>query len=263
MAQNTEELMNNLSLCTLYSGSKGNCIHIRAGEDEILIDAGRSLRALASGLCAVGSDLSRIRAIFITHEHSDHISALEMLCKRYKIPVHMTSVSAARLLKSTVYIRQNLVEHAPLFSADAGALHISSFRTPHDSEMSVGYTVHLPDGRKIGIATDIGRITDEIRENLLGSETVVIESNHDRDMLESGPYPAWLKQRIRSATGHLSNDECSAFLPELIEKGTRNILLAHLSAENNTPETALACARRSCPNSKILAACESAPTKLL
>lgn len=255
--------MNDLSLCTLYSGSRGNCIYIRAGEDEILIDAGRSLRALTAGLCAVGSDLSRIRAIFITHEHSDHVSALETLCKRYTIPVHMTSGSADKLQNDTVYLRRNLVVHPPLFSAAAGALRVSSFQTPHDSEMSVGYTVRLPDGRKIGVATDVGHITNEIRENLLGSEAVVIESNHDPDMLDSGPYPAWLKQRIRSSTGHLSNVQCSAFLPELVKEGARNILLAHLSAENNTPEAALACAQSRCPGSTILAARESAPTRLL
>lgn len=140
--------MNDLSLCTLYSGSKGNCIYIRAGEDEILIDAGRSLRALTAGLCAIGSDLSRIRAIFITHEHSDHVSALEMLCKRYTIPVHMTSGSADKLQKDTVYLRQNLVVHPPLFSAEAGALRVSSFQTPHDSEMSVDIPCGCPtDGK--------------------------------------------------------------------------------------------------------------------
>lgn len=256
--------MENVSLVSLYSGSKGNCTYIRAGADEILIDAGRSLRALTSALTSIGGDLSRIKAIFITHEHSDHVSALEMLSKKFRIPIHMTEDSAKKVLATTSYVKNNIICHSPLFEEKIGDITVHSFPTPHDSDMSVGYTIELPNGEKIGYATDIGHITSEIRKNLLGSSAVVIESNHDTDMLHDGPYPAWLKMRIGSTRGHLSNADCAAFLPELIANGAKDIMLAHLSGENNTPDTALSSAKCvCCENFHICVARESEPTRLL
>lgn len=256
--------MGNVSLISLYSGSKGNCTYLRCGEDEILIDAGRSLRALVSALQSVGGDIMRIKAIFITHEHSDHVSALEMLSKKYRIPIHMTEDSARKVLATTSYVKNNLVCHPPLYEETVGGLTVRSFPTPHDSDMSVGYTIGLPNGEKIGYATDIGHITDAIRENLLGAAAVVIESNHDTKMLRDGPYPAWLKMRIGSPHGHLSNADCAAFLPELAASGTTDIMLAHLSAENNTPDAALQCAKCACRDGfHLLVAREGEPTRLL
>ncbi|MBQ8835879.1 MAG: MBL fold metallo-hydrolase [Clostridia bacterium] len=255
--------MENVSLVSLYSGSKGNCTYIRVGSDEILIDAGRSMRALTSALTSVGGDISRIKAIFITHEHSDHISALEMLSKKFRIPIHMTEDSAKKVLATTSYVKSNLICHSPLFEEKIGDITVRSFPTPHDSDMSVGYTIGLPSGEKIGYATDIGHITREIRENLLGSSAVVIESNHDLQMLHDGPYPAWLKVRIGSPRGHLSNADCSAFLPELVASGTRDILLAHLSGENNTPAEALKAAMSLNLGIHIDVAREGEPTRLI
>ncbi len=255
--------MDNVSLISLYSGSKGNCTYIRAGADEILIDAGRSLRALTNALCSVGSDLCRIKAIFITHEHSDHVSALEMLSKKFRIPIHITEDSAKKIIATTSYVKNNLVCHPPLYEEKIGGITVRSFPTPHDSDMSVGFTIELPNGKKIGYATDIGHITNEIRQNLLGSEAVVIESNHDTSMLQSGPYPAWLKVRIGSLRGHLSNTDCCAFIPELAASGTKDILLAHLSGENNTPNAALNAAKHACADIHIDVARESEPTRLL
>lgn len=255
--------MENVSLVSLYSGSKGNCTYIRVGSDEILIDAGRSLRALTSALTSVGGDIERIKAIFITHEHSDHVSALEMLSKKFRIPIHMTEDSAKKVLATTSFVRANLVCHPPLYEERIGGIMVRSFPTPHDSDMSVGFTIGLPSGEKIGYATDIGHITREIRENLLGSSAVVIESNHDTGMLQNGPYPAWLKVRIGSTRGHLSNADCAAFLPELIASGTKDILLAHLSGENNTLTAALQAAKCACGDVHIDVARESEPTKLI
>lgn len=256
--------MENVSLISLYSGSKGNCTYIRCGEDEILIDAGRSFKALSSALTSIGSGIDRIKAIFITHEHSDHISALEMISKKFNIPIHITEESSKKILATTSYVKNNIIRHTPLFEEQIGGMTVRSFPTPHDSDMSVGYTIRLPSGEKIGYATDIGHITNTIRENLLGSAAVVIESNHDTDMLKNGPYPAWLKMRIGSSNGHLSNTDCSAFLPELIASGTKDILLAHLSDENNSPDTALSCAKCACcDNFHICVAKENEPTRLL
>ena len=255
--------MENVSLVSLYSGSKGNCTYIRAGADEILIDAGRSMRALTSALTSVGGDIERIKAIFITHEHSDHVSALEMLSKKFRIPIHITEDSARKVLATTSYVKNNIVCHSPLFEEKIGSITVRSFPTPHDSDMSVGYTIGLPSGEKIGYATDIGHITDAIRENLLGSAAVVIESNHDIGMLQNGPYPAWLKVRIGSPRGHLSNADCASFIPELVASGAKDILLAHLSGENNTLTAALEAAKCACGNIHIDVARESEPTRLI
>ena len=256
--------MENVSIFSLYSGSKGNCTYIRVDQDEILIDAGRSLRALTTSLASIGGDISRIKAIFITHEHSDHVSALEMLSKKFHIPIHITEDSSKKILATTSFVKNNIVCHPPVFTEQIGALTVRSFPTPHDSDMSVGYTVELPSGKKIGYATDIGCITNTIRENLLGSSAVVIESNHDVKMLENGPYPAWLKMRIGSKSGHLSNADCAAFLPELIQSGTKNIMLAHLSEENNAPDVALECAKCACCEGlNLCVAREGEPTRLI
>lgn len=179
--------MEDLQLCTLYSGSKGNCTYIRAGGDAILIDAGRSLRALTQALDAAGGSMETVRAVFVTHEHADHTSALEMLAKKYDIPIHITEGSAARLLPAARYLPCRAVLHTPLYSVQVGGMTVTSFATPHDSDMSVGYTITLADGRKLAYATDIGHITPEIEENLSGAYAVVLESNHDEDMLMGGP----------------------------------------------------------------------------
>jgi len=155
--------MEDLQLCTLYSGSKGNCTYIRAGGDAILIDAGRSLRALTQALRAVGGDMATVRAVFVTHEHADHTSALEMLAKKYDIPIHITEGSAVRLLPAARYLPCRAVLHTPLFSVQVGGMTVTSFVTPHDSDMSVGYTVTLADGRKLAYATDIGHVTPVCR----------------------------------------------------------------------------------------------------
>ena len=230
-------------IVSLYSGSGGNSTFIRVGDDAILIDAGKSARALCRALTDIGEDIENIKAIFITHEHTDHVSALEVIAKKHALPIHITSVSAERFDgRSTPCCLLRMMTHGVEFCEQVGELKISSFRTPHDSRMSVGYRIEFFEGeqkRTIGFATDIGYISDEIRENLRGCEAVVLESNHDLDMLMTGPYPRDLKLRVASKRGHLSNRECADFAIELANSGTRGILLAHLSKENNEPTLAL------------------------
>lgn len=234
--------MKNCKIFVLYSGSGGNSVFVRVGESAILIDAGKSARALCTALCSIGECISNVDAIFITHEHSDHISALEVLSKKNNIPIHITEVSAKKFdTCPSSHVHSRLCRHDVDFCVQVGDMKISSFRTPHDSKMSVGYRIEFSDGervRVIGLATDIGYITEEIRENLLGCEAVIIESNHDKDMLMTGPYPYDLKLRVDSKRGHLSNRACADFAAELAENGTRAFMLAHLSKENNTPELA-------------------------
>lgn len=226
----------------LYSGSGGNSVFIRVGGNAILIDAGKSARALCNALGAIGESLDSIDAVFITHEHSDHVSALEAIAKKTYARIHITEDSARKFDRSaTEFLYCRLTTHPPCFCEEVGQMRISSFRTPHDSDMSVGYRIEFPDGDgvcAVGLATDIGCVSDDIRKGLLGCEAVIIEANHDKDMLMTGPYPYFLKKRVASICGHLANTECAEFATELAQNGTKSFVLAHLSKENNTPELA-------------------------
>ncbi len=230
-------------LVTLYSGSEGNCTFISSENTCILIDAGKSARALCAKLCEIGSCIEDVDAIFITHEHTDHVSALETLSKKYHIPIHIMEASAEKFDRQPdSAIHSCLNRHMSVFSEIVGDIRISAFRTPHDSRMSVGYRIEMPDGkggtRVLGVATDIGYVSDTVREGLCGCEAVVLESNHDEQMLADGPYPYDLKQRIRSKRGHLSNHDSAQLAADLAQKGARGFILAHLSQENNLPELA-------------------------
>ncbi len=234
--------MKDCQIITLYSGSGGNSVYIRAAQTAILIDAGKSARTLCHSLREIGADIGNINAVFVTHDHHDHTSALEIIAKHHSIPIHMTDISAAcfdRYPDSAVHA--SLVRHEPEFSVTVGELTVQSFRTPHDSRMSVGYRITFEDEggiRAFGVATDIGHVTEEIRTGLLGCEAVVLEANHDVNMLMEGPYPYELKKRIRSSKGHLSNHDSALFAAELAAGGTKAFLLAHLSEENNDPSLA-------------------------
>ena len=260
--------MNNCRIVTLYSGSGGNSTFIRVADTAILIDAGKNAKRLCTALKSIGSDIEEIRAIFVTHDHADHTSALEVLSKKHNIPIHITEQSARvfdRIAPAPIHSR--LVRHTPIFSVEVGDVTVSSFETPHDSMMSVGYRIEFFDGeekRAVGVATDIGYVTDEIRMGLLGCEAVVIESNHDIDMLRHGTYPDILKRRILSNRGHLSNEDSAILSAYLAERGTRAFLLAHLSEENNEPSLAYEETERAISDAGVSIAVASAeyPTEL-
>ncbi len=229
--------MVNITAYTLYSGSSGNCVYVKTPDTEILFDAGVSARAVERGLNDIHSSLSRIQAIFVTHEHSDHIKGLEVISKKHHIPTHMITASARALIRNPqASLLNDLYLHPSVFSVQFGNTTIRSFATPHDSAASVGYTVEYETNgktEKFGLATDIGHITNSLTASLTGADAVVIEANHDVNMLFSGPYPYHLKLRIRSDEGHLSNDDCAKFVRHLAENGTKDFVLAHLSKENN------------------------------
>ena len=228
---------------TLYSGSGGNSTFIEAAGKRILIDAGKNAKALCSALCEIGSDISEIEAIFITHEHTDHISALEVISKKHSIPIHIMTKSAAKIDRcKDSFASRCLVRHDDEYEVSLGDLSMRAFKTPHDSLMSVGFRIDYTDAdgpHSIGLATDIGYVTETISASLVGCEAVVLESNHDVEMLKNGSYPFDLKKRILSQRGHLSNKDSAEFAAYLAANGTRAFLLAHLSEENNTPDTAL------------------------
>ena len=228
-------------LFSLYSGSTGNAFLIRTG--SILIDAGKSCKKLCQALADCQVSPADVRAIFVTHEHTDHIGALPVLLKKHPIPVHVLEKSATSLRISPA-VAPHLVLHKPMYSETVCGLRISSFPTPHDSAASVGFRIAVleadgTDERFIGYATDVGHVTPYVEEGLTGCDTVVLECNHDLDMLHTGPYPYPLKQRIASPYGHLSNDDSAALAARLYQAGTRRLMLAHLSAENNTPDAAM------------------------
>ena len=223
---------------SLFSGSTGNCFYVDAGDDKILIDAGVSARRISGALACLGATFDDISAIFVTHEHSDHIKGLETISKYHDIPIHTTAGTARAMIKSpSSPIIERLFAYRDCFSVSVGSLNVSAFPIPHDASQPVGYTVSQGDV-KIGFCTDTGRVTEQMKENLLGCRAAVIESNHDVSMLMLGSYPYPLKLRILSDFGHLSNDAAGQFASFLAKNGTSSVMLAHLSRENNTPETA-------------------------
>lgn len=256
-------------LITLFSGSSGNCHYIRSETTEILIDAGVCARSVENALKDVGTSLHNISAIFVTHEHVDHTRGLEVISKKYGIPVYMTEDSARALVKDEkAALLSTLCLYPPRFSVTVGDIKVSSFVTPHDSVCCVGYRVEFPMGdaiHKIGVATDIGHIESDLIDALYGVDECIIESNHDVSMLMTGPYPYMLKRRILSPKGHLSNDDCGKILNILAQSGTHAFMLAHLSKENNYPPTAELTAKTALanyPSVKIAVAAPNTPTEI-
>ncbi len=222
----------------LFSSSKGNSYYICGNNEAVLVDAGRSAKQLEHALLSNEIDTRTIKAIFVTHEHIDHCSALRVFAKRYDLPIYASAGTLDALIKS-----DKVDKSAKLFEiTDTVTLcdtMIKRVSTSHDASESCGYFITTADKRKCSIVTDTGFLTQESLDALLHSNMAVIESNHDIEMLKNGPYPYVLKQRVLSMTGHLSNVDCAKVLPQLIESGVTRLLLAHLSQENNTPRLAL------------------------
>lgn len=228
--------------CPLFSGSKGNSTYIGASGDGILIDVGVSGKALTAMLTERMIDVENISAIFVTHEHIDHIGGLHAVAAKYHLPVYASEQTLATLdeMGKLKNLEVHSINGAPV---EIGGMSVSRFATPHDCAGSSGYCVTLPDGSRIAVATDIGHLTDEIKAALVGCDLVMLESNHDVMMLQNGPYPYPIKRRILGDNGHLSNACCAEFLPELVRSGTTRLVLAHLSRENNYPTLAMESAR--------------------
>lgn len=226
---------------SLYSGSTGNAFLIRGKEGSLLIDGGKNAKRLCEALACVGVSPDEIKAILVTHEHTDHISALPVFLKKHPIPVHLPRGCAYKLEGENA-VSPLLCPHSPIDTVKAAGMRVTSFPTPHDSQSSVGYRIEIPrlgqSPLAIGYATDLGFVSGEVEEALTGCHAVILESNHDLDMLHRGPYPYELKRRIASRRGHLSNPDSALFAARLCASGTRALMLAHLSQENNTPDTA-------------------------
>ena len=228
---------NNFEVYTLFSSSKGNSVYIRAGHTRLLIDIGRSRKAINDALISVGSCLAEIDAIFITHAHSDHTLGLAAIAAKDWTPIHATRQTAEQLFCKCA--EERLTIHNERFCTEIGDVSIRSFVTPHDSHGSVGYVVDYKGSYRFGLCTDTGCISKEMAEELLHCDGVLIEANYDEDMLQKGPYPYYLKQRILANTGHLSNTKAAQLCCILAKAGVKKIMLGHISPENNLPELAL------------------------
>lgn len=226
--------MSRLKVCTIVSGSSANCTYVELDGAGILIDAGAGIRKTESLLNSLDSSLAKIRGIFITHEHSDHISGLRTITKKYPVPILANKNTLNEISFSCPDLDTDLFCVLPTGgSAKSGNFSVTSFPCMHDSVECSGYVIDT-GVCKIGICTDLGQITEEVRRALLGCKTIVLEANHDADMLRNGPYPYPLKQRIAGPCGHLSNQQCADGLVEFVQNGAEFIYLAHLSRENNT-----------------------------
>lgn len=221
--------------CSLFSSSSGNVTFLGNGDRGILIDAGVSAKKIKEALIFREIDPSKIDGIFVTHEHSDHISGIRVLASAFKIPVYATEGTMSALEENGTVNGKFPFEIMPREGVQAGELFVTAFETPHDSRESCGYKIAFPHGQKAVIATDMGIITPTVEKALLGAELVMLESNHDVAMLQSGDYPYYLKRRILSDRGHLSNEACAQEAVKLIKKGTTRLFLGHLSTENNFP----------------------------
>lgn len=226
-----------LCVCVLASGSRGNAIYVSDGATSVLVDAGLSARDIGRRLDSRGLNAAELSAILLTHEHTDHIRGVERLCRRFRLPVFLTAGTLAAAPALQELPETCTVECGRPFQV--GTLTVDPFSISHDARDPAGFVLGA-NGTRIGIATDLGVATAVVREHLRGCSVVVLESNHDPEMLTAGPYPWFLKQRIRGRTGHLSNPESGRLLSEIAHPGLQQVVLAHLSETNNTPAKALA-----------------------
>src|SRR6202163_3406852 len=232
-----------VTVSMLASGSKGNCAFVASSRTKILVDAGISCRETFKRMKSLGDDPRTLSAILITHEHSDHVYGLATLAKKLRIPVFMTGATHqawARALRNEKGERPKL-EKFEAFEAghrfQVGDIEVRPFTIPHDAADPVGFTFRA-EGIKIGIATDLGYLPVSVRDHLRGCDVLVMESNHDLEMVRVGHYPWSLKQRVMSRVGHLSNDALADFLMNDYDNNAAFVVLAHLSEQNNHPEIA-------------------------
>ncbi|MEG2770022.1 MAG: MBL fold metallo-hydrolase [Oscillospiraceae bacterium] len=223
----------------LFSGSSGNCSLVRCGDESLLIDLGKNCKQVLLALENIGVNPRDIGGILITHEHSDHIGALRVFLKKYKIPVYGTAATLD-YLDENGYFPQD-IEKVTICGREEniGTLTVNAFRTSHDSVDCCGYKITDKNGESVCIATDLGCVDENVYSFLKGSNLVVLEANYDNTMLTFGSYPYHLKVRIKSQRGHLCNDDTASTVVKLAKDGCKKFALCHLSNENNTPLTAL------------------------
>jgi len=225
----------------LASSSSGNSTFIRTERTRILVDAGLSKRDILARLAAIGEQAETLDAILITHEHSDHVSGLVTLARSLDIPVYITRLTAPAIPWGEYTPKLDCFQAGTTFSV--GDIDVDSFTLPHDAIDPVGFCFRA-GGIKIGVVTDLGYMPDSIKFHLRGADLLVLESNHDLEMLKVGPYPWSVKQRVMGRKGHLSNEVVSDFIRRDLDTSVSTLVLGHLSEHNNHPESVRAMAER-------------------
>jgi phosphoribosyl 1,2-cyclic phosphodiesterase len=219
----------------LGSGSSGNCTFVATSRVRILVDAGFSCREIAKRLAGIGERAESLHGILITHEHSDHIAGLARLAKKYRIPVYVSAHTRAALPPGVDLLAIETIEPGKRFVIED--LTIEPFSIPHDAVDPVAFRLSA-EGLSVAVATDLGYMPENVKYHLRGCHLLVIESNHDLEMLRNGPYPWYVKERVWSRTGHLSNKALGDFLRQEYDGAAQVVVLAHLSEQNNHPQIA-------------------------
>jgi phosphoribosyl 1,2-cyclic phosphodiesterase len=223
--------------CSLYSGSSGNSIFVSSDNTKLLIDAGMPGKSVESALQEIGENPREIDGIFITHEHSDHVKGVGVLSRRYDIPIYASEGTWNGMSKIIGNIKEYNIKVMHDNNLSIKDMDISSFKISHDAAEPTGYSLKS-NGKKVCIATDLGHFSEEVKQSLYDADVVLLESNHDVEMLKFGPYPYVLKRRVLSDIGHLSNEACGKAIVEVMNDKPKSIVLGHLSKTNNYPELA-------------------------
>lgn len=240
-----------VTITVLASGSRGNATLIASSQTRVLVDAGISCKETFKRLRALGEDPERLDAIVISHEHSDHVSGLPVLARKLKVPVYMTGLCndewGHSFHDAEERQRQTDLDRLELFSSgrgfQVGDIFIEPFTIPHDAADPVAFTFKT-EGIKVAVLTDLGYMPANVKEHLRGSDVLMVESNHDLEMLRNGGYPWPVKQRVLSRVGHLSNESLADFFSSDYDGSASVVILAHLSEQNNHPEIARDAAER-------------------
>ncbi len=236
-----------LRFLSLSSGSSGNCYYLGTVQYAILIDAGIPLRTIQKVLRENGLSFSKIMAVLITHDHTDHIRSAGSLGELYHLPVYSTKAVHSGMernygmSKKLSAASRRILERDVEFAIPGTDFRLTPFTVPHDSTDNVGYYIEfgsVSNPVRFCLATDVGFVTPDIRHYLGMADHVVMESNHDIDMLMNGPYPQYLKKRVRGEGGHMSNRECAELIHDIYHEGLKHVFLCHLSHENNDPDLA-------------------------
>lgn len=226
-----------MKFCPLFSGSSGNSIFVSTENSRVLVDAGLSGKNIEKALTYIGENPTDIDGIFITHEHIDHVKGVGVLSRRYDIPIYANEPTWNAMIKSIGQIKEKNIKIMDSKWVTIKDINICNYDIPHDAASPVGYVL-CNNKKKACIATDLGVFSEDIKNYLKDADVILLESNHDIEMLKFGPYPYPLKRRILSNIGHLSNEACGNAISEIIGDNQKTIILGHLSKTNNYPELA-------------------------
>lgn len=245
-----------IKFCSLYSGSSGNALFIGTEKTKLLIDAGLSGKRILEALCSIGENPAELSAILISHEHIDHVRGAGILSRKQDIPIYANESTWCAMEHGLGPVKlENRVTFCTGKEFYIGDICVKPFSIPHDAAEPVGYSF-FAQGKRITTATDIGHMNDDLLSHIEGNDLLLLESNHDIEMLRMGPYPWHLKKRIMGDHGHLSNESCAEVIAHLAEKGGKRFILGHLSNENNFPELAYQTTLNALNDKKIAVGCD-------